>query len=152
MKHVFITLAFMFMVFATGFAKCPNTFDPEKYNRELECTLIQEAKLTSQESQTLFPVLREFQQKMRELYKKQRQLHRACPKDENEALKVLKEMENTELAMVKLQQTYNARFLKIIPASKVVACMRAYENFNRDMVKQVANRKNNPQNTGCKKN
>lgn len=135
-------------------AYCPNSFDPEKYNRDLECAISKEAKLTPQEAQAFFPVFREFQQKQRELYKKQRQLHKACPKTEKEAQTIINDIDATDIAMHKLQQSYHARFLKILPATKVLACIRAEEAFTREMMRKVAEyRKNQPhkKKDNCKK-
>lgn len=140
MKHIVITIlllfGFSFGMMAQGSHK---HFDPEKYNRDMESWVTKEAKLTSQEATAFFPILREMKQKQRELFKKQKHLQMSKPNDESSALEAIKGIEATEMSILKLQQEYHKRFLKVLPATKVLACLRAYEAFNRDMMRKYAN-------------
>lgn len=119
----------------------PKQFDPQKYQDDLESFITKEAKLTPQEAQAFFPLFREMQQKLRGLYKKQRQLYRTPPTDENAALEAIKNGDCIDIKIKKILQTYHQNFLKVLPATKVLACIRAEEHFNRNMMRNMGHRK-----------
>lgn len=139
MKKI-LTIAMLLLMHVTVSLADNNygNFDPERYNRELEAAMTRDAKLTPQESQAFFPVFWEMQKKVRELFMKGRELARKRPASEAEALEIIKGIDANELAIKKLEQQYHARFLKILPASKVLACIRAEVRFNRNMMRDFA--------------
>ena len=116
-------------------------FNPKKYQEDLERFIAKEPKLTSQEAQNFFPLYRKMQQKLRELYKKQRQLYRTPPTDENAALEAIKNSDCIDVKIKKILQTYHQKFLKVLPATKVLAVIRAEEHFNRNMMRNMGHRK-----------
>ena len=140
MRHIFLTIVTMFALVLSVSADNLNEgkFDPERYNRELETFVVNEAKLTPQEAQAFLPLFREMLQKQRELFKKQRELQHKQPTDEQSALEAIKGMDCVDIQMKKLQQNYHNRYLKVLPAVKVFYCIKAVEHFNRDMMKKMA--------------
>lgn len=123
-------------------AECQHKkFDIERYNRELESAMIAEAKLTSQEAQAFFPVFHEMQQKERDLFNRQRKLFKTCPADDKAALEIIRNIEKNDAELRQLQVKYHTQFLKILPAGKVLKCIKAEEKFRRDIMKRMAERK-----------
>lgn len=112
-------------------------FNPEEYNRKLECFITQEAKLTASEAQVFFPVFREMLEKQRAIYNKNRQLFKKGLANEQLALEIIRMRDEQEIQIKTLQQQYHTRFLKILPASKVLKCIYAEERFNRDMMRNM---------------
>lgn len=152
MKHLLTFLVLLVMQVTASMADNNfGNFDPEKYNRELEAAITREAKLTPQEAQAFFPVYREMQNKLRELFNKGRELHHSCPVSEKDALAVIKGMDSNELEIKRVLQHYHARFLKVLPATKVLACIKAEERFNRNMMKDFARQVNERQKPSFRK-
>lgn len=112
-------------------------FDPEKYQRDLEAFIAKEARLTQQEAQAFFPILRELQAKQRAIYMRQHKLSKEMFTNNKVAAEAIREHDNQEIEIKKLQQNYHNRFLKVIPATKVLICIHAEERFNRNMMKNM---------------
>ena len=112
-------------------------FDPEKYQRDLEAFITKEARLTPQEAQAFFPVFRELQAKQRAIYMKQRKPDKPAVFDNKLAMEAIRYHDMQEIEIKKLQQQYHNRFLKILPATKVLICIHAEERFNRNMMRNM---------------
>lgn len=118
----------------------PKKFNPEEYQRKLEAHITKFAGLTTQESQRFFPLFREMQQKQRTIFMKQRKRSWSMFSDNKAALEAITKHDEAEIQIKKLQQNYHKRFLKVLPASKVLKCIVAEEVFNRKMMKGFARR------------
>lgn len=116
-------------------------FDPARYQRDLEAFITKEARLTPQEAQAFFPLYRELQAKQRAIYMKQKKLDKAMFIDNKVAMEAIRNHDAQEIEIKKLQQTYHNRFLKVIPATKVLICIHAEERFNRNMMRNMAKHK-----------
>ena len=134
----------LFITALTVKAQDDQKFSPEKFDAELQIFIINEAKLSPQEAAKFFPVYREMQTKQRGLYDRQRKLVTQTPNDEASCMKAIKERDEIELEMKRIQQTYHERFLEILPASKVYATLKAEDKFYRHVFRRYNNR-NKPQ-------
>lgn len=113
-------------------------FDPEQYERELGKFIAREAKLTPQEIHDAFPIYKEMQKKMRELFNEQRKLiSRSTFSNEEEALRAIKKSDELDIKMKKVQQCYHDKLLKVLPATKVLKSIKAVERFNHNMFRQM---------------
>jgi hypothetical protein len=121
----------MLAVCLTVSAQEEQKFSPEKFNQELQQFITNEAKLTQQEATKFFPVYREMQNKQRPLFDRQRRLVREQPQDEASALKLIRESDEIDIEMKRIQQTYHERFLEMLPASKVYNIIKAEDKFYR---------------------
>lgn len=110
-------------------------FSPEKFEAELQDFITKEAKLTPQEAAKFFPVYKEMQEKQRELFDRQRELAKVKPTDEQGCLKVIKESDEIDLNLKRIQQTYHQRFIELLSASKVYDILKAEQRFHRHMMK-----------------
>ena len=118
-------------------------FNPDQFMREQEAFITKEVRLTPQEANAFFPVYREFAQKQRELFLKQRQLVKDTPADDKAAAKIINEMNCIDASMNKLRVCYYARFVKILGAKKVFLCINADERFKHSMMEKFARGKQN---------
>lgn len=118
-------------------------FSPEKFDAELHLFIINEAKLSPQEAAKFFPVYREMQNKQRGLYERQRKLVTIMPNDEVSCMKAIKERDDIDLEMKRIQKTYHERFLDLLPASKVYAALKAEDKFYRHVFRRF--NRNKPQ-------
>lgn len=133
----FLALAAMLTLGIYAQAQGPQQkFSPEKFDQELQAFITNEAKLTPQEAAKFFPVYKEMQDKQRALYGRQRNMVGMNPQDEASCLKAIRERDETDLEMKRIQQTYHNRFLEMMPASKVYAILQAEDRFHRRMMKR----------------
>ena len=110
-------------------------FSPERFEAQLQDYITKEAKLTPQEAAKFFPVYKEMQEKQRVVFERQRDLAKTKPADEEGCMKVIKESDEIELELKRIQQTYHGKFLKQLPASKVYDILKAEQRFLRRTMK-----------------
>lgn len=113
-------------------------FSPEKFDAELRQFITKEAKLTEQEAAKFFPVYKEMQTKQRAVFGRQRALVMTNPEGEKACLEAIRQRDENDLEMKRIQQTYHEKFLEMLPASKVYAILRAEDMFHRRMLKRSA--------------
>lgn len=145
MKKI-LAFLFLFTLTISTFAEAPEEqrkFNPEQFMKEQEGFISREAKLTPQEAQAFFPVFREMQDKQRALFIKQKQLSRSNPQDEKAAAELIKNIDNIEMQIKKLQIQYHAKFLKILPAIKVYKCIKAEEHHKQMIMDRMSQFRNN---------
>lgn len=111
-------------------------FSPEKFQAKLEQFIEKEAGLTQQEAARFFPEYREMMRKQRCVFDRIRKLGRNKPADEAGCMNVIKQRDKLELELKKIQQTYNNKFLTIIPAGKLFDVIKAEDRFHRCMLKK----------------
>lgn len=112
-------------------------FDPQKFEQSLEQYVIQKAGITQAETTGFLPIFREMRKKEVEIMQKGRKAVSGKPKTEQEWEQKLREHDNAEIQLKKIQQTYHIRLLKVLPASKIVKMTRAEEEFHREAFKQI---------------
>ena len=122
----------------------PEKFSPEKFDAELQEYIVKEAELTQQEVADFFPVYKEMQKKMRVLFDRQRDMRKEMPQDEKACQEAIRQHDEIELEMKKIQQTYHNRFLEILPASKVYKILKAEDRFHRRMLRNMGRHGDGP--------
>lgn len=118
-----------------GFGQQTQKFSPEKFQADLEQFITKEACLTPQESAKFFPVYKEMQAKQRAVYDRQRQLGFGKPADEKGCEKAIRQRDEYDLELKRIQQTYHNKFLSIISASKLYDVLKAEDRFHRQMLR-----------------
>lgn len=114
----------------------PQQFSPEKFDAELREFITNEAKLTEQEADKFFPVYKEMQAKQREIFGRQGALVMNKPEGEKACLDAIRQSDENDLEMKRIQKAYHEKFLKMLPASKVYAILRAEVKFHRRMLRR----------------
>lgn len=110
-------------------------FSPEQFEKELQQFITKEAGLTPQEAAKFFPVYKEMQAKQRAVYDRQRQLGWGKPADEKGCEKAIRQRDEYDLELKRIQQTYHNKFLSIISASKLYDVIKAEDRFHRQMLR-----------------
>jgi len=110
-------------------------FSPERFEADLQAFITKEAKLSPQEAEKFFPLYKEMQEKQRAIFERQRELAKVKPCDEEGCLKVIKESDDIDLELKRIQKRYHLRFLNIMSASKVYDILQAEMKFHRHMMR-----------------
>lgn len=139
-KFSFILLLTTMMTIATSaqmrqHQQPQERFSPEKFEAQQQEYITNEAKLTQQEAAKFFPIYKEMQEKQRVQFDRQRQLNMKKPTDEQGCLKAIKESDEIDLELKRIQQYYHSRFLELMPASKVYDILKAEQTFYRRMMR-----------------
>jgi hypothetical protein len=120
----------------------PHKFDPEKYSRDQEAFITKDAQLTQQEVAAFMPLFREMQQKQRALFKQHRQYSKTNPQNDHEATQLIKNIDNVEMQMKKIETQYHEKFFKVLSPIKVYKVHQAVNKFKHITMERVAKRKN----------
>ena len=124
-------------VSAQGKGGKPRGFDPKRFEAELEQYIVTKAALTPTESAKFFPVYRKMGKKMRMLFDEMRRYHHANPKDNEACAEAIRRQDEIDIEMKQLQQEYHAKFMLILPASKVLSIIKAEGDFHRQAFKRM---------------
>ena len=113
----------------------PQRFSPEKFQADLEQYITKEACLTPKEAAKFFPIYKEMQVKQRGVFERQRKLGFVKPTDEKGCEKAIRQRDEFDLELKRIQQTYHNKFLSIISASKLYDVINAEDRFHRQMLR-----------------
>lgn len=137
MRKILLTLiVFGAAVFASAQDKNRSKFSPERFRADLEQFITKDACLTPTEASKFFPLYDEMGKKQRVIFDRMRQLGKNKPADEAGCRDVIKQRDQMDVELKKIQQTYHEKFLKVLPASKLFDVIRAEERFHRRMLKK----------------
>lgn len=134
MKKTIILLTCL-TVSLLSMAQDKQKFSPERFQADLEAFIKQEAKFSDDEAAKYFPLLREMQQKQRNLYSRMRQAGKEKPADEKGCAAAIRECDKINIELKQLEQTYHKKMLQVLPASKVYDAIKAENRFHRRMMK-----------------
>jgi hypothetical protein len=139
-KHIFVLFLMLFSMVVK--AEDPGLkFDPQRFQIALEQFIVKEAGLSPQESAHFFPLYREMQNKQRSLFVQMRGLRHVDTRDDKASMEAIRKLDELELQMKKVQQSYHSRFMKVIPAGKVFQVIRAEEKFHRQAFRRAFERR-----------
>ena len=124
-------------VSAQGKGGKPRGLDPKRFEAELEQYIVTKAALTPTESAKFFPVYRKMGKKMRMLFDEMRRYHHVNPKDNEACAEAIRRQDEIDIEMKQLQQEYHAKFMLILPASKVLSIIKAEGDFHRQAFKRM---------------
>lgn len=139
-KRVLFVMAVVLASFQLN-AQDPRKFDPEKFEIELEQFIVTEAALTPQDASAFFPVYKEMQTKQRALFNEMRKYRHVDTRDDKASWEAIRNKDEIDLQIKKLQQQYHENFCKILPAGTVFRIIKAEEKFHRQAFKRVARRR-----------
>lgn len=134
-------------------------FDPAKFEAQLEEFITKQVELSQQEATAFFPLYREMRNKQRTYFEEMRKFRHVDTDDEKKCREAIEKMDKNDLEMREIQKDYHAKFLKVLPASKVLKVIKAEEKYhrkafqrtvkpgNRKQVKQLARGKQYRQGT-----
>ena len=102
----------------------PPPFDPARFEAELE----------------QFPLYREMRKKQMVYFNKMRRDRFADYADDKACERIIREADQRDLDLKKLQQQYHNKFMKVLSPSKTFRVIRAEEKFHRKIFKRAAKR------------
>lgn len=118
-------------------AQEPKKFDPAQFEADLEQFVTTEARLTPAESAEFFPLYREMRKKQMAYFCDHRRWHYVDEADDKACADAIRRLDNNDLEIKRLQQSYHEKFLRILPASKVYRIIKAEEKFHRQQFKRI---------------
>lgn len=113
---------------------------PEEYKNRQQEFITRRANLTEVESAAFFPVYFELQKQKMEMNGQLRRKMRAAWKDEmteEEATQLVEEMADMKLKCDQLDKDYLQKFVKLIPATKMMKVQMAEEEFRRELLRDM---------------
>ena len=143
MKKLLVFAVLMFVVALGASAEEQQKFSPEKFQADLEQYITTEAGLTNEEAAKFFPLYREMQQKQRVVYNKMHELFK-LPHDEASCKRAVQRRDQLEIELKQIAQTYHNKFLRVIPASKVIGTIIAEDKFHRRAFRKLGQQRNAP--------
>ena len=141
MKKLLVFAVLMFVVVLGASAEEQQKFSPEKFQADLEQYITTEAGLTNEEAAKFFPLYREMQQKQRVVYNKIHELFK-LPHDEASCKRAIQRRDQLEIELKQIAQTYHNKFLRVIPASKVIGTIVAEDKFHRRAFRKFGQQRN----------
>ena len=143
MKKLLVFAVLMFVVVLGASAEEQQKFSPEKFQADLEQYITTEAGLTNEEAAKFFPLYREMQQKQRVVYNKMHELFK-LPHDEASCKRAVQRRDQLESELKQIAQTYHNKFLRVLPASKVIGTIIAEDKFHRRAFRKLGQQRNAP--------
>ena len=113
---------------------------PDEYRNRQQEFITRRADLTEVEASAFFPVYFELQKQKMELNGELRRKMRAAWKDqltEEEAAVLVEEMADMKLKCDQLDKDYLQKFVKLIPATKMMKVQMAEEEFRRELLRDM---------------
>jgi len=141
MKKLLVFAVLMLVVVLGVSAEEQQKFSPEKFQADLEQYITTEAGLTNEEAAKFFPLYREMQQKQRVVYNKIHELFK-LPHDEASCKRAIQRRDQLEIELKQIAQTYHNKFLRVIPASKVIGTIVAEDKFHRRAFRKFGQQRN----------
>ena len=141
MKKLLVSTVLMLMIVLGAQAEEQQKFSPEKFQADLEQYITTEAGLTNEEAAKFFPLYREMQQKQRVVYNKIHELFK-LPHDEASCKRAIQRRDQLEIELKQIAQTYHNKFLRVIPASKVIGTIVAEDKFHRRAFRKFGQQRN----------
>ena len=139
MKKLLVFAVLMLMVVLGASAEEQQKFSPEKFQADLEQYITTDAGLTNEEAAKFFPLYREMQQKQRVVYNKMHELFK-LPHDEASCKRAVQRRDQLEIELKQIAQTYHNKFLRVLPASKVIGTIIAEDKFHRRAFRKFGQR------------
>lgn len=116
-------------------------FSPEEFHAKLEQFITKTAGLTPTEASRFFPLYAEMLKKQRSLHNELRSYKRIKPVSDSECKRYIDQMDKLEEEIKHIQRRYHARFMQILPASKVFDILNAEDKFYKQAFKRMAEKR-----------
>lgn len=116
-------------------------FSHEEYCKKQEEFITKNAKLTPEEAKKFFPLFFELQKSKWEINKEARKRTKKDNEQEitaEEFNKLVNKIADAKIKIAQLEKSYIEKYLKVIPARKILDVQRAEDKFQREMIKNMA--------------
>lgn len=136
-----VCLIFCFTGVEAVAQKSHHRFNPQKFEADMQQFIITKANLSQAEVARFLPLLKEMQMKQRVLFNQMRKLRHTNTQDDAACMKAIRQMDATDIQIKKLHQQYHQKFLKVLPAGKVMEVIKAEEKFHRKAFMRAVKRR-----------
>ncbi|MBR5814001.1 MAG: hypothetical protein IKY37_06070 [Bacteroidaceae bacterium] len=147
-KHKFISRILIMLAFiATAITSTAQEngakrrhFSPEEFQAKQQEYITSKAGLTQAEADAFFPLFFELQKKKFELernVRKEVSIRKAHEMNEEQCSKFVSNMADVKIEIAKLEKEYTAKYLKVLPACKLMRVQFAETSFQRDLMKKM---------------
>lgn len=109
----------------------------------VEESLTKAANLTPAEAKVFFLLYNEMRKKQRQIGKQIHDLKKNIPDNNKACIERIQQIKKKQVEQVQMEQQYYNRFVKAIPAEKVLKLMKAEDEFHRRMVQRQQPRRDN---------
>ena len=150
MKRNILASLLLFVIALTASAqeqqnKRPH-FSPEEFQAKQRAYITEKAELTPEEADAFFPLFFELQKKKFELERNARKdfkRQRGEQMSEEECRKFVYNMADVKIEIAKLERKYTDKYLEVLPACKVRRVQHAENSFQRHLMKEMMEHRNN---------
>lgn len=144
MKKIILTFTIVIFTATTLFAQRRPRFSHKEYQDKQKAFIIEQVKLTPEESELFFPLYFELQKKKwginHEAHKKVG-VKRGEEATEEQCILLVNEFAEAKIKIAELEKEYTEKYLKIIPAKKIMGIQRAEGQFQKEILKKISNKK-----------
>jgi hypothetical protein len=147
MKQTIWIILLVFLTTYTISAQRGNhQFDYEQFKSQKIAFITEKLNLTPAEAQQFWPVYNQFEKEKMEVQQKRRNLDEKTRDEklrmsDQEVIKTTRSIAATFKKEAELQETYNEKFLKLLPPQKVLLLYRAEIQFRAHMFEQYRKRR-----------
>ena len=116
-------------------------YSHEEYCKQQQEFITKYAKLTPEEAKQFFPLFFELQKSKWEINKEARKRTKKDNEQEitaEEYSKLVNKIADAKIKIAQLEKSYIEKYIKIIPARKILDVQRAEDRFQREMIKKMA--------------
>ena len=137
-QRIFVTLAFCCSLLSVSSQK---HFDARAFESQMQAYVIQQARLSTEESRRFIPLYKEMVAKKRKLHDELRQIQRQHTDNVRKARALIERADNLEVRMKQVERSYHQRMLKVLNAVKVKAVLDAERKFHHMMFRKAAGKR-----------
>lgn len=141
MKRILFILIFICCATSIVFAQQKKRMSPEEWAKRQQTFITEHAKLSPAEAEAFFPLYFEFQQnkwKINWEARKKIKKERGAKLTEEQWKEFVNVMADAKIEIAKLEKSYIEKYLKILPARKILDIQRAEDAFQREVIKNMA--------------
>ncbi len=141
MKRILSILIFTCCATSILLAQPKKRMSPEEFAKRQQTFITEHAKLSPGEAEAFFPLYFEFQHnkwKINREARKKIKKKRGAELTEEQWKELVNELADAEIEIAKLEKTYIEKYLKILPARKILDIQRAEDAFQRELIKNMA--------------
>lgn len=116
-------------------------FSHEKFQARQRAFITEHARLTPEEAEKFFPLFFELQKSKWDINKEARSKFRKKKGEklnEQECNDLIHEFADVKIKVAQLEKEYIEKYLKVIPAKKVMDIQRAEDMFQREILKNMS--------------
>ncbi len=139
MKKTLTIILLLVVTLCTYAQEQRRKFSKDQFKAELQAYIIQEAELSPDEAVAFFSIFNEMKSKQRDLFVQMRDIDKTKADTDEAYAEAIKKHDKLDIEVKELQQSYNLRLLKVVPAKKLFKALKAEDKFHRKSLRKFNN-------------